>query len=104
MIDKEAQEKTAIKIQKHYGLPFITSDCERTAKGILHLIYKLGYRKLPKDKPPLLSEEEFDNWYRWFVELFNRNQLDSEKNAIKHLLQARREADIKHYENPELSK
>ncbi len=55
--EQEAQAKIAIKIQKHYGLSFPTSDCDRTAKVILRLIYRLGYHKLP-DRPELREKIE----------------------------------------------
>ena len=58
---KEAQEKIQGVIQKFedespdagYGY-----EVEDMAKAICVVLDKLGYRKLPKGKPPLLGEEE----------------------------------------------
>ena len=53
-------------------------------------IYDVGYRKLLKDKPPLLGDEEINAvGYDWLAEY---------KEELYEYLQAQRESDIKHYE------
>jgi len=37
---------------------------------------------------PKLSKEQFEEWYRFYLETFNRNWQDAEINAFKHLLNA----------------
>ena len=63
------------------------------ASRILHNLEELGYRKLPQDRPPLLSDEAMDKAYiipdktqTWPYHL---------RNSIA---EAQREADIKFYE------
>lgn len=55
-----------------------------TPKEILSLIEGLGYRKPPKDKPPLLSQEDCHQV---------NNPSDWNMGA-----EAQRDADIRHYE------
>ena len=61
--------------------------CPRCVEGIL----KLGYRKLPKDKPPLV-----DNPYIYESEECNQYM------AFAKGKRTQREADIKHYEGGQL--
>lgn len=53
------------------------------SEHILDGLGELGYRKLPKDKPPLVSEA---------MEAVSRSVANT-------LIEAQREADIKHYES-----
>ena len=58
-------------------------ECER-------ILQQLGYRKLPTDKPPLLSDEETKELgWGWML------NYDYE---LRDILQAQREGDIKFYE------
>ena len=116
-MDKEAQleirrildsmflvQKTGIEVPlNHY------------AWDILDTLGKLGYRKLPKDKPPLLNEIKiegyFENELRWKYEhlasdveaLVPEKLRDNVRWVIhelfgREIIEAQREADIKHYE------
>jgi len=58
----------------------------------LDIMKQLGYRKLPKDKPPLLSDEQIMKLYEG--DFWHKIHSD----GVGKLLEAQREADIKHYE------
>ena len=89
-MDKEVQGKIAERINK-----YTTAFAEHpngVAADIIGIIEALGYRKLPKDKPPLLS----DGTIKAYVDKYKDN--DKPFIFAISLLQAQREADIKHYE------
>ena len=79
---KEAQEKLSKLRLEVYGAQLTERDIEQ----ILTLI-------IPKDKPPLLSEEEIEkiekNWFN--------TPLDKRVDPEMLIAQAQREADIKFY-------
>jgi len=97
-MDKEAQIYDLL-------LEILTTPCLQSKQGeayrLAKLLYGGGYRKLPKDKPPLLGEEKV-------FELLGITELPKADEAIIMLhqdvafvgkiAQAQREADIKHYE------
>lgn len=70
------------------------------AETILGALMKLGYHKLPEDKPPLLSDEEIRQIHtkqpiRLITDISPRNS----REANHQVAQAQREADIEFY-NP----
>ena len=58
-----------------------------------------GYRKLPKDKPPLLSAKELKKHWKWVDDGDGYNQRQDWN--ITTLLEAQREIDIKFYTSEE---
>jgi len=102
MKDKQAQEKIGKALQRKFNWdraiylrhPERDEYFEEMAGEALYQAEKLGYRKLPKDKPPLLSEGEMQN-IRFNNSSPNAPRLPSYVSVIAH---AQREADIRHYE------
>lgn len=104
-MDKEAQEKIAeilsqpIKIDllgaRARGFKGIEKKPNARVSQILQALRQLGYRKLPKDKPPLLSDEKLNALWRCEKGLPEWATWEVPKWFAK---QAQREADIKHYE------
>ena len=97
-MDKEAQKKIADIIVCTHSMfderyePASAEEFHDEANQILTSLKELGYRKLPKDKPPLLSDEKLPHWIKY---------PDGGKGdvieAYKAVAQAQREADIKFY-------
>ena len=69
---------------------------EAWVDSISHLL--VSYRKLPKDKPPLLRSDEVQVLLEQFFPLSNGAVDDAIIGAIAGFIEAQREADIKHYE------
>lgn len=101
-MDKEAQEKIAKALYERCAGQLWEEASASSVDyywSVAHLALtkfeELGYRKLPKDKPPLLSSEEF-------IAEFKKME---ESNAVvnmpwmwgKQVAQAQREGDIKFY-------
>lgn len=105
-MDKEAQRKSlrTLSIQQgHCGLidvEDVLTIMELRDEKIRDLGKELGYRKLPKDKPPLLNNKELlkifnaeisnpvDWMHEWLIDF---------STELKMVAQAQREADIKFY-------
>ncbi|MBA7581213.1 hypothetical protein ES708_23115 [subsurface metagenome] len=94
-MDKEAQREIVrfLGIAQKIGKDGGYLDVWGNTITLLNQLGQLGYRKLPKDKPPLLSDEEIveariENWSK-----------PSGKRIPKDraIAQAQREADIKFY-------
>ena len=93
-MDKEAQRKSLLALserQGHYGcidVNDVLTIMELRDEKIKEL--SDDYRKLPKDKPPLLtiSSEEADECRGW---------AGQRRKFIEEKLEAQREADIKFY-------
>ena len=61
-------------------------------------LYKLGYRKLPKDKPPLLEGEDGHEFRRTNDVELAMTAEDAFDYGFEEGSQAQGELDIKHYE------
>lgn len=98
-MDKEAQEKIAKLVFKRCFPEYDLLTLEpylKIAEEILIILGRLGYRKLPEDKPPLLSDEEIENTYKEYepvTDIMNLHMV-----FLKDIAQAQRKAGIKHYE------
>lgn len=92
MEDKEAEEKIAdyISLAINLGLHLRARDAKRIylemASAIFWILKELGYRKLPKDKPPLLSDGE--------IRMVYQGMITDEHRVIA---QAQRDSDINWY-------
>lgn len=85
--DKMAQEnevRVLIRTKPHTYASLYVHGTIGTAGEILSLVKELGYRKLPKDKPPLL-------------EVHDCHQVDNPSDYNMGA-DAQRDADIRHYE------
>lgn len=101
-MDKEAQDTIALLIYQELRVYPDGGKSGRIAKEVLSTIDKLGYHKLPKDKPPLLSDgeirEAFEQWIpdgtrnTWFYGWLADFGAELEKVA-----QLQRELDIEFY-------
>lgn len=98
-MDKEAQEKIVKILNEPLKAPWagnavdtIQAGIEYQALEILQTLEQLGYRKLPKEEPPLLSDEEI---IQALDNLIASSQVI--KRPERAVAQAQREADIKWY-------
>ena len=103
-MDKEARERLA---QVLAGSGTVMNSHRLMA----NIIHNAGYRKLPEDKPPLLSDEDWEKINKKTgidvidiaLNLDNRYTPIKQANLIVErcnlTAQAQREADINHYEN-----
>lgn len=89
-MDKEAQEHIGyfLSVAQKIGKNRDYLNVRGSARALLNQLEQLGYRKLPKDKPPLLRDEEITEVS--FCKTMGR---------YKEVAQAQREADIKWYES-----
>jgi len=101
-MDKEAQEKIAEIINEAVteGIYYPREPyADRAIEKITQVLE--GYRKPPKDKPPLLSDEEMESIYKSNLRgkpySYFPEEVYSPAQQRHDIAQAQREADIKHY-------
>jgi len=97
-MDKEAQIAKIKKIFETYSLELDDSGQDLIENDGFYYeyarrIYHAGYRKLPQEKPPLVYDaRKLTSELKVFGDL---------NESVADLIEAQREADIKHYESTE---
>jgi len=97
-MDKETQEKIVEAYCYRNGWDYSpgnedTDEAYKDVSFILSKAEEFGYRKLPKDKPPLLDIDQYLAGMGWLI------SKDGMQYAwLKQALERQREADIEWYE------